>query len=93
VIIERAADLADADLQRAVPNVDISPCEPQQLVLGDEFSCAADRVFEDGEGLRREGTTTSPRRSRPAAESSRYGPNVQVAILPSRVPSTLEVGS
>ena len=54
IVLQRAADLADADLERAVADVDVGPRELEQLVLGDELPAARDEVLQDGERLRRE---------------------------------------
>ncbi len=55
IVLQRAADLADADFQGAVADVHIGPGQIQQLVFGDELTGAIDEVLKNGEGLGRQG--------------------------------------
>ena len=76
IVVERAADLADAHLERAVADVHVSPRELEQLVLRDELpGPRGSRCSRTANAFGARGTTSSPRRSCPAEASSRNGPN------------------
>ncbi len=61
---ERAPDLADAHLQRAVADVDVRPGQIEQLVLRHELPAPRHEVLQDRERLRRQ---RKPRRHGEAA--------------------------
>jgi hypothetical protein len=54
VVAERAADLQDAGLERAVGDEDIRPQRVEQLTFQDQAAGPRGEIFEDGQRLRRQ---------------------------------------
>ncbi len=54
IVLQRASDFANADLQRPVADVDVRPRELEQLILGHELTAARDEVLQHRERLGRE---------------------------------------
>jgi len=63
IVVERAADLADAHLQRTAAQEHARPDRREELVLADQLAGACGKVLEHGQGLRGQRD-----RARPSAE-------------------------